>query len=340
MPRRPRYPGTHPRRFEQKYKELDPARFPDESAKVRARGATPAGTHVPVLLQEVLAALAPRPGQVALDCTLGHGGHAEALLRAVAPDGGVVGIDRDQDEIERTTARLAALGFAPPSFVARAAKFAGASKVLRVIGLETVDLVLADLGTSSMQIDRPERGFSFKNDGPLDMRMDRTRGATAAEWLADQDAATIADALREHGDEPDADEIAAAIEARAPTTTRELVLHVLRAKGLEGWERDDPHELHPAARTFQALRVVVNAEDEQLDQLLRDLPWLLAPGGRAAIIAFHSGESRRVAASFAAGKEAGWFAEAATEPVKPTPDEIHANPRARSARLFTAVRSD
>jgi 16S rRNA (cytosine1402-N4)-methyltransferase len=294
------------------------------------------------MLEEVLALLRPAPGDVVLDCTLGRGGHARALAARVAPGGIVIALDRDADELARTSEQLAKEGVAVR---ARHLNFAGAAKALAAEGLDGADCVLADLGVSSMQIDRGERGFSFKEDGPLDMRMDRTRGPTAAEWLAETDEAEIARVLKDHGDEPAAAAIASAIARRLDAgpplaTTRDLAEIVLRAQGLDPrtFRQAHAYQRHPAARTFQALRIVVNREHEALAQLLRDLPWMLRPGGRAAVITFHSGEEGRVAAAFAQGRDAGLYASVSDAAVTPSPEERRRNPRSRSARLSWAVR--
>ena len=340
--RRKRYQGTHPRRFEEKYKELDAERFPDEVAKAKARGSTPAGTHLPVMLDEVIRALEPLAAATILDCTLGWGGHAAQLARAAGPAGSVIGIDRDGEELVRTEQRLRRLGVA---IVARRGNYAGAAKVLRELKIDGVDALLADLGVSSMQLDRPDRGLSFKTDGPLDMRMDRSRGETAAEWLARADETEIAEALRRFGDEPDAPAIAASLaglaaQGRPPRTTGELAAAVGVAKKLEPGRlrKADAFSAHPAARTFQALRIVVNSEHEALAQLLRDLPWLLRPGGRAALLTFHSGEEALVGESFRAQAAAGLWRAPPEEPLRPSPEEVRLNPRARSARLWRVVR--
>lgn len=295
------------------------------------------------MLDEVLAALRPAPGDVVLDCTLGRGGHARALAARVAPGGVLVALDRDADELARTTAQLAKEGVAVRT---RHTNFAGAAKALAAEGLDGADCVLADLGVSSMQIDRSERGFSFKEDGPLDMRMDRGRGPTAAQWIAEADEKEIARVLKDHGDETAATAIAAAIARRVAEgppleTTRDLAEIVLRTQGLDArtFRQAHAYQRHPAARTFQALRIIVNREHEALAQLLRDLPWMLRPGGRAAVITFHSGEERRVADAFAQGREAGLYAETSAEPVTPSPEERRRNPRSRSARLLWAVRA-
>ncbi|MBI5200158.1 MAG: 16S rRNA (cytosine(1402)-N(4))-methyltransferase RsmH [Elusimicrobia bacterium] len=326
--RRDRYRGTHPREFSEKYKEL--AGDADASAKAKARGSTPAGAHLPVMLAEALSALEPLAGAVALDCTLGWGGHAEALAKKAAR---VVGLDRDGEELARTAERLEG------KVEARQADYADAPRVLRELGLERVDAVLADLGVSSMQLDRPERGMSFKNDGPLDMRMDRSRGRTAHEWLASTPESEIAAALSRYGDEPDAVRIAArlaalAAQGRAPKTTAQLASAVAEAKRLAPGRKakKDAFAAHPATRVFQALRIAVNGERESLERLLAVLPGILGPGGRVALLTFHSGEERLVEAAL---RGPAWRLSA---PVKASGAEIRENPRARSARLWAAVR--
>lgn len=339
--RRKRYKSTHPRSFEEKYKEL--AADPEAVAKAKARGSTPAGAHMPIMLAEAVAALEPLAGATVLDCTLGWGGHAEELARRAGASGSVVALDRDGEELARTAARLGARG---TRIVARQSDYADAAEVLKELRLDGVDALLADLGVSSMQLDRPERGMSFKNDGPLDMRMDRARGITAAEWLASASEAEIAEVLARYGDEPDARAIAAALAAlaasgRAPKTTRELAAAVGAAKGL-GAERivkKNAFSAHPAARTFQALRIAVNGERESLARLLADLPRLVKPGGRAALLTFHSGEEALVAGALREQAEAGLWRAPLDAPLEPSPAEVRLNPRARSARLWRAERT-
>jgi 16S rRNA (cytosine1402-N4)-methyltransferase len=328
--RRDRYKGTHPAKFEQKYKELggDAAAM----AKAAARGSTPAGAHLPVMLRECLEALAPLPGARVLDCTLGWGGHAEALARAGAR---VLALDRDGEELARTRERLERAGV---SVECVRSDYAHAR---RALAGARADGLLADLGVSSMQLDRPERGMSFKTDGPLDMRMDRSAGPTAAEWIAATPEAQVAEALARWGDEPDAAVIAAALKRGLPKTTGELSSLVGLAKGLGPgpFKKKDAFTAHPAVRTFQALRIAVNAERDSLARLLADLPDLLVPGGRAALITFHSGEERLVAEALRAQAAAGLWRKPLAEPLRPAPEEVRANPRARSARLWRAVRA-
>jgi 16S rRNA (cytosine1402-N4)-methyltransferase len=309
------------------------------------RRSTPAGEHRPVLLDEVLAALDPRPGQVVVDCTVGWAGHAAELLRLVGPTGRLVGLDLDADNLPRARERLEALGC---PFSLHHGNFAGLPNVLAAEGITAADAVLADLGMSSMQVDDAGRGFSYVRDGPLDMRMDRGRGRTAAQLLATISEDDLRQALHEFGDEPEAERVARAIvRARqsAPVErTAELVRIIREAAGGDPdrpWRlhpRPGRWDLHPAARTFQALRILVNRELANLEQLLRVLPAVLQPGGRAAVISFHSGEDRLVKAAFREGLRAGAYADVSPEPVRAGFAERTANPRSRSAKLRRAVR--
>lgn len=339
-PRRKRYPGTHPRRFDQKYKELRPDRYPDEAAKVRARGQTPAGTHIPIMVAEILAVLRPAPDDVVLDCTFGYGGHARALGGRLGPQGRLIALDLDADELARSKARLEVAGVAVR---AHHTNFAGIGNVLHDEGLDGVDVLLADLGVSSMQLDVPARGFSFKADGPLDMRMDRTRGQTAADWLKAAREEDLAQLLADFGDEPDAARIAHRIKTapKPPARTKALVNLVLEAKGLDprGYRRTSAFETHPAARTFQAVRMAVNREAANLQHLLRVLPHILRAGGRAAFLTFHSGEEKLVGRALGEGLDAGVYSAGTRDPMRPAPQEIHDNPRARSARLWWVRRA-
>ncbi len=304
---------------------------------------TPPGEHRPVLQEAVLDALGPRPGQVVVDCTVGRAGHSVELLRRVGPDGLLIGLDLDAENLPGARERLEAVGH---PFRLHHANFAALPIVLAAEGLTTVDAVLADLGMSSMQVDDPERGFSYSRDGALDMRMDRSRGRTAAELLATMPEDELRDALATLGDEPEAARIAAAVVAargrRMPGRTSELARLILETVGATDWRLHPSRgrwNTHPAARTFQVLRILVNRELANLAQLLRVLPSCLRPGGRAAVISFHSGEDRLVKASFRDGLHAGVYAEVAPEPVRATFDERTANPRSRSAKLRWARRA-
>jgi len=329
--RRDRYRGTHPREFAQKYKEL---RADEEAlAKAKERGSTPAGMHLPVMLKEVLEALEPLQGARVLDCTLGWGGHAAEVLRRAAL---LVGLDKDAEELARTESRLGG-----PKAVFRHADYAEAPTVLAELAPGGVDALLADLGVSSMQLDRPERGLSFKLDGPLDMRMDRSKGKNAAEWLAQASEDEIAAVLERFGEEPDARQIAAALAGRKLQTTGELAAAVTAAKGLGPGRlrKKDAFSHHPAARTFQALRIAVNSEQESLKTLLEDLPRLLRPSGRAVFLTFHSLEEALVGNALSSQAAMGLWQTPLEAPRKPSPQEVRENPRARSARLWRAVRT-
>jgi 16S rRNA (cytosine1402-N4)-methyltransferase len=340
--RRPRYAGTHPRRFGEKYKERDPQRYAETVAKVLASGKTPAGTHRPIMVAEILAVLAPQPGEVAVDCTLGYGGHARELLARLQPGGHLLGLDADPVELPKTEARLREAGFGPESFTAVRSNFAGLPQALRERGARNAecamtgaDCILADLGVSSMQIDDPARGFSTKADGPLDMRMNPQRGQPASVFLAKLPVPALADILQANADEPRANELAAALAGRAFATTRGLAEAIRAAlPTMHKGEAD-----LTVRRVFQALRIAVNDEFGALDTLLRHLPACLNPGGRVAILTFHSGEDRRVKKAFEAGLRDGVYAEISPGVIRPTAEERRDNPRSTSAKLRWARRA-
>lgn len=332
--RRPRYPGKYPRRFHQKYKEHAPDQFVDTVSKVLASGKTPAGTHRPIMVEEILSILAPEPGEIAVDCTLGYGGHAREILPRLLPGGRLLGFDQDIIELPKTEARLRAGGFGPDVFTPIRGNFAGLPRELAARGINGVDLVLADLGVSSMQLDDPRRGFSLKEDGPLDMRMNPDRGQTASALLASIGPDKLADILAENSDEPFASRIAESVASRRIETTTSLA-------GLikEALARQSRDEVESAIRrTFQALRIAVNNEFSALEALLRILPGCLNPGGRVAILSFHSGEDRRVKKAFAAGLSAGSYAEISLEVIRPNTAERYTNPRSAPAKLRWARR--
>lgn len=327
--RRPRYAGKYPRRFADKYKEHDPQRYAATVAKVLAAGKTPAGTHRPILVAEILEVLAPRPGELAVDATLGYGGHARELLARLQPGGRLLGLDADPVELPKTEARLRDLGFGPETFTAYRTNFAGLPQVLGTAGLAGVDLILADLGVSSMQLDDPARGFSLKGEGPLDMRMNPHRGQPASALLARLTVERLAALLVENADEPRAQPLAAALAGRRLDTTAQLVAAIRAAAA----ERAPAQREEAVRRVFQALRIAVNEEFSALETFLRQLPGCLNPGGRVAILTFHSGEDRRVKQAFTAGLRAGLYAAVAETVIRPSPAERHANPRSSSAKL-------
>ncbi|MDD4888753.1 MAG: 16S rRNA (cytosine(1402)-N(4))-methyltransferase RsmH [Phycisphaerae bacterium] len=334
--RRPRYRGTHPRRFDERYKELRPEQFPQMQQHIREQGRTPAGSHVPIMVAEVMDCLSPQPGETIVDCTVGYGGHAGEFLRRIGPTGKLIGLDVDAGQVARTRDRLAALG---GRVSLHHMNFAGVAKALRLEGLADCDAIFADLGVSSMQIDDPARGFSYKHDGPLDMRMDPRTKRTAADLLAEMSFEELAAALEELSDEPEARLIAEAIvrqrERRPIRGTRELSEIVLAATGVR---KPAPGSLHPAARTFQALRILVNDELGRLRELLRVAPFCLRAGGRIAILTFHSGEERLVEQAFRAGVESGVYAATNEDVIRPAPQEVHDNPRSSAAKLRWARR--
>ena len=341
--RRPRYAGKNPRRFEDKYKEHDPARYAADVAKVIASGKTPAGSHRPIMVDEILAVLALQPGEVAVDCTLGFGGHAREMLPQLAPGGRLIGLDVDPVEHPKTTARLRAAGWGEDGFTAVRSNFAGLPKVLAELGVGGADAILADLGVSSMQIDDPARGFTFKTDGPLDLRLNPHRAPSAAEWLARVSALELSVALTENADEPQAELLARELVARRARTpfTRTLQLaDAIRAILQAHKRRHDPEPDDDAVRrVFQAIRIAVNDEFGVLDLFLRNVPFCLKPGGRVAILTFHSGEDRRVKRAFRAGVGAGVYTGTNDEVVLAGPEERRANPRSSSAKLRWAVRA-
>jgi 16S rRNA (cytosine1402-N4)-methyltransferase len=340
--RRPRYHGSHPRTFHEKYKELNPERYAEDVGKVLASGKTPAGMHRAIMVQEILEILTPTPGDFAVDATLGYGGHTAALLGAVLPGGRVLALDVDPIELPKTEARLRAMDISSDALMIRRSNFAGLAGELAAQELPAADVVLADLGLSSMQIDDPSRGFTFKRPGPLDLRMNPRRGQPAARLLASLDAPTLADLLEANADQPDALALARAILDRQQqasiTTTTDLAETVATALTLPGRRGSDDIE-DSIRRVFQALRIAVNDEFGALDAFLRLLPECMKPGGRVAIITFHSGEDRRVKRAFKDGLRSGAFGRIAEEVVRPGADERRANPRSSAAKLRWAIRA-
>ena len=333
--RRPRYHGTHPRKFHEKYKELNPEKYKEAVERVLASGKTPAGMHRPIMVKEILEALHPCAGEIGVDCTLGYGGHAMELLKRIQPGGKLIGLDADPLEIQKTEQRLRESGKAGEGLIVRNTNFAALPRVLAELSIPPVDFILADLGVSSMQLDNPERGFSFKLDGPLDLRMNPKKGRQASEWLREITEERLRESLAA-SDEPFAPEIARAIvrarENRPLQSTMDLrgiieeVLSSLSRKVRE--EQGDK----PIRRTFQALRILVNDEFGVLEQFLRVLPECLKPGGRVAILTFHSGEDRRVKKRFQELERAGIF-KSVFGPLAPSREEVHRNPRSSSAKL-------
>jgi 16S rRNA (cytosine1402-N4)-methyltransferase len=290
--------------------------------------------HTPVLAGDILRTLRPRPGQTVVDCTLGLGGHSRLLLERLTPGGRLIAFDFDQQNIERARSHLQAVK--DGQFSLHHTNFAAISAILSAEGVPQVDAILADLGVASPQIDDPARGFSYRKPGPLDMRMDCSRSESAAGLLARISEIDLRDAILELGDETDAPEIARLIVERRTerpiTTTEQLTAIICEARDFT-LQRALGAKLHPAARTFQALRMLVNRETQNLDRLLKVAPQILKPGGRIGIISFHSGEDRRVKHSFRDHLRTGVYQQISDEPIVADEAEQKSNPRSRSAKL-------
>ena len=345
--RRVRYSGTHPKRFAEKYKEHAIEDNPDLRAHLREKGKTPAGTHIPILVDEIMETLNPSPGEVVVDCTLGYGGHAAQFAQRIGKTGKLIGVDADSDEMERTRQRLAAQCRDVPMAFYRS-NFAGVANIMRKESTDGFDIIFADLGLSSMQIDNPDRGMSYRQDGPLDMRMDDRRQHTAADLLNTLSEEALSEAMWELSDEPDHHAIAQRIveqrESEPFKRIMQLVELVMAVKGLTviDYKHQQRHKLgglHPAARTFQTLRMLVNDETAALKELLRVAVYCLCPGGRIGIISFHSGEDRLVKHAFANGLCDGLYQAISDEPITPSRAEIAANTRSASAKFRWAVKA-
>lgn len=338
--RRVRYSGTHPRKFSEKYKELNPEKYQDTIERVISKGSTPAGMHISICVQEILTFLQIKPGMKGLDATLGYGGHSRKMLEALQGRGHLYALDVDPIEIVKTTKRLREAGFSEEIFTPISENFANVDRVAEQYG--SFDFLLADLGVSSMQIDNPERGFSYKQEGPLDLRLNPQNGEPASERLQKMNREEIEGMLIDNSDEPYAAEIARAIAGRnrkgqkIDTTTKlaELIGETLAF--LPEKERKEAVK-KSCARVFQALRIDVNSEFEVLEAFLTKLPSCMAPGGRIAILTFHSGEDRLVKRAFKEGKKAGIYSEVAEDVIRPSSEECAKNPRAKSTKMRWAV---
>lgn len=340
--RRERYKGTHPTKFSEKYKELDPARYAETIEKVIAKGGTPAGMHLSIMVQEILEILEIQPGQQGLDATLGYGGHTRRMLECLLGQGHIYALDVDPIESRKTKKRLEEVGYGKDLLTIREMNFAQVDELAEEVG--GFDFILADLGVSSMQIDNPERGFSYKMDGPLDLRLNPEKGISAAQRLQEMSKAELIGMLEENADEPYAEEIAQAViserkKGRTIETTRQLAALVERALVVVPEEERAEAVKKSCARTFQALRIDVNHEFEVLDAFLEKLPMVLNPGGRVAILTFHSGEDRLVKKSFKRHKKNGNYSAVAKEVVRPSREECIRNHRARSTKLRWAVKA-
>lgn len=342
--RRVRYSGTHPRRFEEKYKELNPEKYSRDIEHIISRGATPAGMHISIMVSEILEFLDIKPGQTGLDATLGYGGHTRAMLEKLHGSGHIYALDVDPIESEKTKKRLADLGFGEDILTVKLQNFRDIDKVAADAG-KKFDFVLADLGVSSMQIDNPERGFSYKIDGPLDLRMNPQKGKSGAERLQELTYAEIVGMLTENSDEPYAEQIARTImryrnKGVYISTTTQLRECITEALSFLPKNEQKETIKKSCQRVFQAIRIDVNSEFEVLYEFLEKLPNVLAPGGRAAVLTFHSGEDRLVKRSFKELHRAGVYSDVARDVIRPTPEECVKNRRARSTKMRWAVRAE
>lgn len=340
--RRVRYSGTHPRKFSEKYKELNPEKYGDTIEKVIRKGSTPAGMHISIMVKEILDFLNIQPGQNGLDATLGYGGHTREMLNCLQGKGHVTGLDVDPIESEKTKKRLRDLGYGEELLTVKLINFANIDEVAEEAG--KFDFILADLGVSSMQIDNPERGFTYKYDGPLDLRMNPQKGISAAELLKEVNLSELEGIFTDNADEPYAGEIAREIlnrrkKGNAVETTlqmKEAVEHALRF--LPEAERKETIK-KSCARTFQALRIDVNKEFEVLESFLKKLPDVLNPGGRVAVLTFHSGEDRLVKQYLKSGLRDGLYSDVARDVIRPSAEECTRNPRARSTKMRWAIKA-
>lgn len=340
--RRPRYSGTHPKSYKEKYKELQPEKYADTISKVIQKGGTPAGMHISICVKEILEFLQIKPGQTGLDATLGYGGHSKEMLKCLEGKGHLYGLDVDPIESEKTTKRLREQGFGEDILTVRLQNFADIDLVAADAG--KFDFILADLGVSSMQIDNPERGFTYKFDGPLDLRMNPQKGKSAAERLQEVDREELEGMLVENSDEPYAAEITKEILNRRRRGMKIETTTQLK-DAIEAALRFIPEEERKEAvkkscqRTFQALRIDVNNEFEVLYTFLEKLPGVLKPGGRVAILTFHSGEDRLVKKSFKHFFDAGEYQDYAREIIRPSAEECARNSRAKSTKMRWAIKA-
>lgn len=341
--RRVHYSGTHPKRFEEKYKEHDPEKYADTIEKVISKGSTPAGMHISICVNEILDFLQIQPGQQGLDATLGYGGHTRRMLEQLHGEGHMYALDVDPIEIVKTKQRLAEAGYGEDILTIKQTNFRNIDQVAEEAG--GFDFILADLGVSSMQIDNPDRGFTYKFDGPLDLRLDPEKGESAAERLREVSYEELVGMFQENSDEPYAEEIATVIMKRNRTknyveTTTQMKDAIEEALAFVP-EKDRKEAVKKSCqRCFQALRIDVNSEFEVLYDFLDKLPDALRPGGKVAILTFHSGEDRLVKRAFKAGAKAGVYSEVSKDVIRPSAEECARNPRARSTKMRWAVKSE
>ena len=340
--RRVRYSGTHPRTYKEKYKEHQPEKYADTISKVISKGSTPAGMHISIMVKEILEFLAIKPGETGLDATLGYGGHTKEMLKCLNGEGHIYGLDVDPIESAKTKERLEKQGFGNDILTVKLMNFKDIDQVAEEAG--KFDFILADLGVSSMQIDNPDRGCSYKVEGPLDLRLNPQKGISAAERICNISREELMGMLIENADEPYAEEIADAVVTKQKrgekiVTTKDLQRVIEEALSFLPKGEQKEAVKKSCQRTFQALRIDVNQEYEVLYEFLEKLPGVLAPGGRVAILTFHSGEDRLVKKSFKRFLKEGEYAEIAKDVIRPSQEECVKNPRARSTKLRWAIKA-
>ena len=341
--RRVRYKGKYPKKFEEKYKELQPEKYKDTIEHVIRKGNTPAGMHISIMVKEIIDFLNIQPGETGFDATLGYGGHTKAMLQCLNGSGHIYATDVDPEESAKTRKRLEEQGFGADLLTVKLQNFCTIDEIAKEVG--GFDFILADLGVSSMQIDNPKRGFSFKTDGPLDLRLNQETGISAAERLDTISRDELAGMLYENSDEPYCEELAKVITDeihrgnRIDTTTK---LRQVIEKTLDFLPEKEKKEAvkKTCQRTFQALRIDVNHEFEVLYEFMEKLPDALRPGGRVAILTFHSGEDKLVKKALKAGYKAGIYSDYAKDVIRPSAQECVQNPRARSTKMRWAVRAE
>lgn len=339
--RRKRYNGKYPKKFSEKYKELNPELYPETIKKVISKGSTPAGMHISIMVNEILDFLDIQPGQIGLDCTLGYGGHTLKMLEKLDHQGHLYALDIDPIEIVKTKERLKNKGFDEDILTVIQTNFRNIDKVSQETGL--FDFVLADLGVSSMQIDNPHRGFSYKKDGPLDLRLNPEIGKPASQILKELSRDELENILEENADEPYAKDIARNIDSYIKSgieinTTRQLYKIIEKTLSIIDEKNKKDIVNKTAARVFQALRIEVNQELEVLYEFVEKLPQILKPGGKVVILTFHSGEDRIVKKSFKEMKRLGIYKEVARTVIRPSKEECYYNSRAKSTKMRWAIK--
>lgn len=340
--RRVRYSGTHPKKYNEKYKELNPELYPDTIEKVIKKGSTPVGMHLSIMVNEILDFFDIQEDQIGLDCTLGYGGHTLKMLECLNHTGHMYALDIDPIESIKTKERLLNKGYDEDVLTIKQCNFKDIDLVSQDVGL--FDFVLADLGVSSMQIDNPERGFSYKKEGPLDLRLNPQKGIPASQRLLELNRNQLEQLLIENSDEPYAHEIARNIDSFLKAgnpiqTTTELYKIIERSLSFIPVKDRKEITKKSAARVFQALRIEVNSEFDVLTEFVDKLPFILKPGGRVAILTFHSGEDRIVKKSFKEMKNLGIYSDVARNVIRPSKEECHINSRAKSTKMRWAIKA-